>query len=196
MKSNSHNYSDWLEGLSTSISSTKCRVGTRNATLDEGMDKIAELILSLRISGGNLWWVGNGGSAAICSHLSQDVLNKLSIRSSAITDASLLTCMANDYGYDEIYAHPLGVLLREGDVLIAISSSGESENIIKCANYANDNGVSLITLSAFSPDNKLWSTPSDVSLYLPAGIFGHAEVGHEALLHAVIETTYMSEKTK
>lgn len=184
----------WLETLGTIAAATKCRTDGRDTALSAGYERIAELFRATRERQGTIWWVGNGGSCAICSHLAQDALNKLDVRSQVLSDPSLMTCMANDFGYEEVYSRPLRRLARPGDCLVAISSSGNSQNIVNCAGFAVEAGLGLVTLSAFGEDNKLWNHMSDVALFLPMSLYGLAEVGHEALLHAAIECQYLAEK--
>ena len=182
---------DWIEQLHTAITDSRCRVKGKDVSLSAGLEAVTDTLRLARLENVGVWWVGNGGSAALCSHLSQDLLNKIGLRSMTMSDAALLTCMANDYGYAEIYRKPLTVLAREGDVLIAVSSSGNSENILRCVDLAQDKGMTVITVSGFSANNPLRERPAEVSLYLPCELYGHAEVGHEALLHSVIETLWM-----
>lgn len=185
---------DWLKTLGGLSATTRSRVGGRPAGLDQAFEAVGECFRRTREARGTVWWVGNGGSCAICSHLAQDVLNKLGVRSQVLSDPSLMTCMANDFGYEAVYARPLGQLCREGDMLVAVSSSGNSPNILACADLAAGRGLSLVTLSAFSEDNGLWNRPSDVSFFLPVQLYGLAEVGHEALLHAAIECQWLAEQ--
>lgn len=184
---------DWLKALGDLHNTTRCKVGGRSTDLAQGYSAIAELLRATRERDATVWWVGNGGSCAICSHLSQDVMNKLSLRSQVLSDPSLMTCMANDFGYAKVYARPLRQLARPGDALVAISSSGNSDNILACAAVAKEMGLGLITLSAFSEDNRLWAHEADISLYLPVTLYGLAEVGHEALMHAAIECQFLAE---
>lgn len=184
----------WLETLGTIAAAAKCRMDGRAAPLAAGYERIMGLFRATRERQGTIWWVGNGGSCAICSHLAQDALNKLAVRSQVLSDPALMTCMANDFGYAEVYSRPLRRLARPGDCLVAISSSGNSQNIVNCADFAVEAGLGLVTLSAFGEDNSLWNHTSDVALYLPLSLYGLAEVGHEALLHAAIECQYLAEK--
>jgi D-sedoheptulose 7-phosphate isomerase len=178
----------WLQDFSVLIGAFKARKNGKDCSLDESI-KTADLILSdARINNKTVWFLGNGGSAAICTHLSQDLINKQRIRSNTICDNSLITCMANDYGYESVYYRPLSVLASDGDVLIIISSSGNSKNLIACIeNLANKN-LKLITLSAFKESNYLWNSNSNLSFYLPTDNYGHAETGHQAFLHSIIDS--------
>ena len=177
----------WIDSLHQALAATRCRIGVRESGLEEASIAVGDLLLRAKVEDKAVHWVGNGGSAALCAHLAQDVLHKLAVRSLVLGDAPVLTCMANDYGYTEVYAKPLRTLMRPGDVLIAVSSSGKSANILQAAKLASEVGASLVTLTAFAADNPLWLHPSQVAFHLPTQNYGHAEVGHEALLHAVID---------
>ncbi len=183
----------WLEGLNSVLMNTSCKLSGKPTLLEEGFNETEKLLINIRKQNKTVWWIGNGGSAAVCSHLSQDMLNKLNIRSMTLNDVSLLTCMANDFGYTNVYLRPLNNLVQDGDLLIAISSSGKSKNILACAELAHKRNMKLITLSGFEPDNLLLQIKADVSFYLASKLYGHVEVGHEALLHAVIETIWINE---
>lgn len=186
--------SQWLRHLSECLSTTRARIGGRDSDLDSAMEELMRLFQNLRETNGTAWWVGNGGSSALCSHLSQDVLNKLNVRSMNFADTALVTCMANDFGYEEVYARPLRTLAESKDMLIAISSSGNSENILECVRVANEKNMKVVSLSGFHMSNKLWGMRADVSFYLPSSLYGITEVGHEALLHSSIEALWLREK--
>lgn len=186
----------WLATLGEVLARARARVGGDAVDLEAGLAGAAGLFRRVRERRSAVWWVGNGGSCAVCSHLSQDTLNKLGLRTLLLSDPALLTCMANDFGYAEVYARPLRQLASPGDLLVAISSSGNSPNILAAADVATAMGLDLLTLSAFDADNKLWSHPSDVALYLDSHLYGLVEVGHEALLHCIIECLWLESREK
>jgi D-sedoheptulose 7-phosphate isomerase len=177
----------WISELNASVQSTECRLGRRAASLGEATEAFASLIERVRRDGRTIWWAGNGGSLGICAHLAQDVLNKLDTRSMVLSDPSLLTCMANDFGYEQVYSRPLRVLSQAGDVLILMSSSGKSANILNCASVAKERNVDVVTFSSFEPTNPLHAHDSALAFYVPAKLYGHAETGHLVLLHAMID---------
>lgn len=185
---------NWLEQLHMVLNRVECLVDHRTVPRKEAFLALERLFIQVRECNGSVWWVGNGGSAAMCSHLSQDMLNKLKIRSMSLNDPSLMTCMSNDFGYENVFRRPLERLADKGDLLIAISSSGNSDNIVACAELAAKKGMHLVTLSGFHGNNRLWTGKSDISFYLPATLYGIVEVGHEALLHAVIESLFLKEQ--
>lgn len=187
---------NWLKKLNHTMLSALCKVDSNDVCLEDGCKAAAQIIRSSIESGASIWWVGNGGSTAICSHLSQDMLNKLDARSFFLGDTSLITCMANDFGYKNVYLRPLEKLVRPKDLLIAISSSGNSENILLCAEMALERGLDLITLSGFKDDNKLWNMKSKLSIFVPADLFGIVELSHEAILHGIIESLWLEKNVE
>ena len=127
----------------------------------------------------------------MCSHFSQDSLNKLGLRSVPLSDTSLLTCIANDFGYENTYRRPLDTLLQRDDLLVSISSSGESKNILVCAELALSKSVRLISLSGFSPKNALWNTQAHVAFHVSSTKYGIVETAHSAIIHCFLEDLYL-----
>lgn len=179
---------DWLRVLGDLVDKTACLRKGRPVSLEEGLGSLLILWSELAARGGSIHWAGNGGSAAVASHISQDVLNCCRIRSSTFNDAALITCAANDFGYDNVFRRPLEVMAKEGDLLVAVSSSGSSPNIVAAAKAALDLGLGLVTLSAFSSQNPLRQMSADLSFHVPTRNFGHAELAHGALLHAAVHS--------
>ncbi len=181
----------WYQGLFNAVQSTKCRLKTKEAEFENALSAVRDLFINANKKNKSVWWVGNGGSSAICSHLAQDVMNKLDIRSLYVGDTSLMTCMANDFGYENVYSRPLAKLSESGDTLIAISSSGNSENILSCVRAAQEKGMNIITLSGMNETNKLWNSENDVSFFVTSDLYGIVEMGHEAILHGIIEVLWL-----
>ena len=177
----------WIDSFFHVIKNAQYRSFKEKIDEHQAVQEIQQMFEKLQMNHQTIWWVGNGGSLAVCSHLSQDCLNRLKIKSFVLNDPALLTCMSNDYGYTNVYRQPLKTLMHPDDLLIAISSSGNSENIINAVDYATKNKIQTIALSAFLDDNELWNKNVNVNIYLPSNVYGHAEIGHELLLHAIIE---------
>ena len=136
--------------------------------------------------GGKIIFAGNGGSAGIASHMATDYSKNGGLRAWAMNDASMLTCLANDYGYDQVFAKQIEFHGRPGDMLVAISSSGRSANILAAVKAARKLGCTVLTLSGFRPDNPLRKT-GDMNIHLDSGAYGHVEIGHLALCHAILD---------
>jgi D-sedoheptulose 7-phosphate isomerase len=115
--------------------------------------KVSNIILKAKKSDSKLIIVGNGGSAAIASHVSVDFTKICKIRAVNFNEANLLTCYANDYGYENWVSECLESYANKKDVVILISSSGKSKNIINGAKKAIKMGLKTITLTGFEKNN-------------------------------------------
>jgi D-sedoheptulose 7-phosphate isomerase len=135
---------------------------------------------------GKLMFIGNGASASIASHMATDFWKNTNIRAVAFNDCALLTCMGNDYGYADVFAQPIRAFADPGDVLVAISSSGRSPNILAAVTAARDREARVITFSGFQPDNPL-RLKGDVNFYVPAFCYGPVEVLHHAICHGILD---------
>lgn len=137
--------------------------------------------------------LGNGGSAAICSHLSVDLTKACGLVAFCYHDPSLLTCFSNDYGYENAYAKIVDKYVSEKDCVILISSRGESENIIRAAELARKKGAVLVTLSGFAAENKLKTLDSDQHFYVASRNYNVVETVHQMILLQAVEML-MAEK--
>lgn len=136
--------------------------------------------------GHKVMFVGNGGSAGIASHLAIDYSKNGQLRSLAFNDAAALTCLGNDLGYGNVFSAQIHLHGRPGDLLVAISSSGRSPNIVGAALAARELGSGIATFSGFSEDNELRQM-GDVNFFVPSGEYGFVEVAHLALCHAILD---------
>jgi len=134
---------------------------------------------------GRLIFIGNGGSAAIASHMANDWQKNGGYRTLCFNDAASLTCLGNDLGYDEVFAHPISLHIEKDDVLFAISSSGRSRNILNAADAAKQRQASVLTFSGFDHDNPL-RTMGDLNFHVPSSDYGIVECAHLALIHSLL----------
>lgn len=140
-------------------------------------------------------FIGNGGSAGIASHMAVDFWKNGGIKAVSFNDPSLLTCLANDYGYEFVFQKPINMFAEKGDVLFAISSSGRSKNILNGAAEAKKKGCSVITLSGFSKDNPL-SKEGIINFYVPAPGYGYVEVLHQYICHFILDAVINEKEAK
>jgi D-sedoheptulose 7-phosphate isomerase len=138
-----------------------------------------------------IFFVGNGGSNAICSHMMEDFAKVLRYESFSFTDPALITCFSNDYGYDNAMVEWLKVYFKQYDILVAISSSGNSANINNAVDFVNSVNKKVITLSGFRPDNKL-RAKGLVNFYLDANSYGIVECYHQTILHCILDIIHES----
>ena len=131
---------------------------------------------------GSLYLIGNGGSAGMASHMAADAAKNGRLRALAFNDPALLTATGNDTTYDQVFSLPLERFARTGDLLIAISSSGNSPNIVRALEVARDLDVGTVTLSAMGADNRARAL-GDLNFYVPLPRYGWAESAHQVILH-------------
>lgn len=137
--------------------------------------------------------IGNGGSAGIASHFHTDLVKTLKIPAQTLYDANLMTCLGNDYGYEHIFSSSLQLVMRPQDLLVAISSSGKSPNILNAAKTAREKKAGLFTLSGFAEDNPLRQI-GDLNYYINIADYGLVETGHFFLLHTIIDCLHHHAK--
>ena len=176
-----------LDQFQLAVSSTETTdIENRKFTLETGIDKTNRLLVNIRDANKDLYIVGNGGSAAIASHAAVDFINVGKISAHTLHDAATLTCMANDYGYENVFSNIVKCSLKSNDLLMAISSSGSSENIIAAVEQAKKNGSVVITFSGFSPDNQL-RTIGHVNFWSDSRDYGVVEIAHQFILHNIAD---------
>lgn len=164
--------------------------------LPEGIKRGIGLIIdSVKKHEGSLVFIGNGGSAAIASHQATDFIRTCQIRAFAPLDHSLLTCFGNDCGYEKVFAEPLKVLMGEKDILVAISSSGQSRNIINAVDVVRGKNCSVVTLSGFGADNPLRKL-GDVNFYVPSDSYRIVESAHLFICNWLLDFTIRSMSYK
>lgn len=166
---------------------------TRNAYLDkrifleEGMEEIIECFMSAKQNQKQVFFIGNGGSAGIAGHMTADFIKNGGMRVQSLYQVALVTCIGNDYGYEHIFSKPLELLAQKEDILVAISSSGNSKNIINAIEVVRNVGGKVITLSGFNENNSIRKL-GDYNIYIPINHYGIVESIHNLLLQQVVDT--------
>jgi D-sedoheptulose 7-phosphate isomerase len=158
----------------------------KSMPLSDGCEWVRNAAHQTHDAGNKIIFVGNGGSAGIASHLAIDFSKNGGLRSLAFNDASALTCLGNDLGYENVFAKQLEFHARAGDLLIAISSSGRSPNVLNAVKAARSHDCKVVTFSGFTEGNDLRKS-GDVNFYVKSHEYGFVEVSHLALCHAVLD---------
>ena len=133
-----------------------------------------------------MFFIGNGASATMASHTAADLFKNAKVRTSALTDIAMITAFSNDVAYTEVFSAPIAQVMCAKDVLVAISSSGASPNIVNACEAARKKGGFIITLSAMHPENPIRSM-GDLNFYVSAQTYGYAETAHAAVLHRIVD---------
>jgi D-sedoheptulose 7-phosphate isomerase len=141
-----------------------------------------ELTIGIRERRDTIYMIGNGASASMASHFAADLSKNGRLHAQVFSDLSLITAISNDMGYEHVFAEPLRRRGRKGDMLVAISSSGRSPNILAAVDAAEELGLTVVTLSAKDAENPL-RRRGHLNLYVAAETYGLAETSHAAALH-------------
>ena len=151
------------------------------------LNQIIKIIKNTIKNSGKIYIVGNGGSASIASHVSVDFAKVARIPSSTFNNSNLITCFANDYGYDNWVTEAIKAYMnKKNDMLILISSSGNSKNIVNAAKYCKKKSIKTVTLSGFKKNNPL-SKLGNVNLHINSNQYNFIEMSHHIILVYLVD---------
>lgn len=179
-------FSEYLANLKQALEQTKVDIQGATVTIDQGLAHYMGQIWTAQQRGHRTFFIGNGGSAGICTHSANDYSKNGGLRCMALHDGAVLTCLGNDFGFEYIFSKQIEFHASEGDVLVAISSSGSSKDILNAVNQAKDQGLFVISFSGFYEDNPLRKM-GDLNFYVPSQEYGFVELGHQILIHSALD---------
>src|ERR1700732_4971879 len=154
--------------------------------LDQAINHMIALARRTHAAGNKLIFVGNGGSAAIASHMATDYSKNGDVRAMALNDTSMLTGLGNDLGYDRVFAKQLELYARADDLVITISSSGRSANILNAVKAARAAKCAVVTFSGSAPNTPLRRV-GDTNFFIASDRYGLVEIGHLTICHAILD---------
>ena len=173
-------YNTFYKNYSKSISDLLSSIDTN--LIDESVELIKKKIKT----NNTVYIAGNGGSASIASHISVDFSKVARVKSSTFNNSNLITCFANDYGYENWVIEAIKSYSSEQDLFILISSSGTSKNIVNAAQYCKKNNIGLITLSGFNPNNPL-SQSGKINFHVSSEDYNFIEMTHHIILLSLVD---------
>lgn len=177
--------------ISESIDSHAKLLDLVSRDLTYRIEEIGLVLSKVLISGGTIFWCGNGGSAADSQHLAAELVGRFKkdrepLRSiSLTTDTSVITCVSNDYSYDSIFSRQIEALCRPGDILIGITTSGNSANIRKAFESAKKNDIK--TISFLGKDGGYCKNLADYSILIPSNDTARIQEMHILIGHILCE---------
>lgn len=178
---------EYFETLATLIRNAEVTDrSARKLALDDGIEWMRAAAHRAHDAGNKIMFIGNGGSAGIASHLAIDFSKNGGLRSQAFNDPAALTCLGNDLGYENVFAKQVDLHARPGDVLVAISSSGQSPNILAAVEVAHNRGCPIATFTGFGEGNALRRL-GDMNFYIHSNEYGFVEISHLSLCHAMLD---------
>jgi len=148
--------------------------------------KIKKIFQNASKTDNKIIFMGNGGSAAMASHCSVDLTKNAGIRAVNFNEADLLTCFSNDYGYDLWCEKALKFYSKPSDVVVLISSSGNSMNIVNAANFSKNNNLPTITFTGFEENNKTKQI-GDINLWVNSKAYNIVEMTHHIWILAIVD---------
>lgn len=150
------------------------------------MESFKARVLQARDAGGKLMLAGNGASASIASHLATDFAKQGGVRAMAFNDANLITALGNDCGYENWIAKAVDIYADPRDILVLISSSGRSPNVVKAAHRAKELGLYVAAFTGFDKANPLGAA-ADINFWVASRAYNIVECTHMILLAGVVD---------
>ena len=180
---------DYLENFIQCLKSIQIYEYNRQIIKDynQVIYELVHMFLEIRNKQKNVFFIGNGGSAAIASHMTADFMKNGRIKTCSLYDHSVMTCVGNDYGYDYVFSKPLEFLGNEDDLLVAISSSGNSQNIVNALEVARERRLKIITFTGFHNTNHIIDK-GIYNVHVPVCHYGIVESIHNLILQQIVDT--------
>lgn len=152
-------------------------------------EEINELITIIRENRNKIYFFGNGASAAFANHMALDFSKNGKILSRSLSDSAFLTALSNDYSFEEAMVEYLKIEgVSENDLVITISSSGNSQNVLNVLEFCKNNNITSFSFSGLKETNKSISL-SKYAVYVPMKTYGMVECIHQVFLHSILDET-------
>lgn len=181
------NYLEYMVAVDTGLRQTVVTdAGRQELPVDEALVIWSDLAKRTEDVGGLTFFCGNGASCTMAEHMSHDWFQNAMMNTQTCSETAHLTAIANDLSYEDVFAFRIGRILSDKDMLVTISSSGNSPNIVKALQTAREKGAYCITLSGMKEDNKSRQL-GDLNFYVPLHTYGLVESAHAVLLHAALD---------
>ncbi len=176
----------YIKELFDSVNGSQIEIEGKIHEYEEGIKLLINAFTEHKKRKSQVFFIGNGGSSAIASHMTADFMKNGGMNTYSLYDNAVTTCMGNDYGYEHIFSKPLEFLAKKEDLLVAISSSGNSENILKAIEVGRQNGMDIITFTGFKPDNKV-RRQGRINIYVRSEKYGIVESAHNIMLQQIVD---------
>lgn len=174
---------EYVTSMSNMLAMVSFRLANgREIGPENGFRLWVQLTRELRRKRHTVFLIGNGASASMASHVAADLAKNAHVHTEVFSDLSLITAISNDMGYEHVFSEPLLRRAKKGDMLVAISSSGKSPNILAATSVARRMKLSVVTLSAMGANNPM-RRAGTLNIYVAGRTYGNAESCHAALLH-------------
>lgn len=178
---------EYIRKLWSALENTEFYHGrTKLQGYDQGICFLLEIFLDIKAGKGRVFFIGNGGSAAVADHMTADYMKNGNMITCSLYNTAVMTCLSNDYNYEEVFSKQIELWAEEKDLLVAVSSSGNSPNILRAIEAARQKKCRVITFTGFKGDNKA-KQMGDFNVYVPACAYGMVESIHNLILQQVVD---------
>ena len=161
-------------------------ISCKSYNYNTGLNEIVGMIYECKKNKRMLYICGNGGSAGIAQHMTADYFKNGGLRTYNMFGGATITCLSNDLAYEDVFSKQLELLVNKDDLLIAISSSGESNNIVKAIETMRNYKGRIITLTGFDIHNRE-KKMGDYNIYIPIKHYGMVESIHNLILQQIVD---------
>lgn len=168
------------------LNKTSVTYNGKEIPLSEGVELWVDAARRIQENDGLMFFCGNGASCTMAEHMSHDWFQNGKVNTYTVSETAHLTAISNDVSYDDVFAYRIERILKESDILVTISSSGNSPNVIRAIEEAKKKGAFVVTVSGKSPDNKSRKM-GDLNFHVPLDTYGLVESSHAVLIHCVLD---------
>lgn len=168
------------------LNKTSVTYNGKEITLAEGVGLWVDAARRIQENDGLMFFCGNGASCTMAEHMSHDWFQNGKVNTYTVSETAHLTAISNDVSYDDVFAYRIERILKESDILVTISSSGNSPNVIRAIEEAKKKGAFVVTVSGKNPDNKSRKM-GDLNFHVPLDTYGLVESSHAVLIHCVLD---------
>ena len=180
-------YSNYFKSISQGLEESLYYTNQQLSEPEIFFQIIKTNLKKLRETKSKIYFFGNGASAAFANHMALDFSKNCKILARSLSDSALLTALSNDYSYENAMLEFLKIEgVTKEDLVITISSSGNSQNIVSVLNHCKENNIKSLALSGLKKDNKSISL-ADYSIYVPMKTYGMVECIHQIFLHLILD---------
>ena len=182
-------YANYFNSINKGLIESKFSISNDETSPDLFFDTIKSIIVNIRLNKNKIYFLGNGASSAFANHMALDFSKNGKILSRSLSDSAMLTALSNDYSYENAMLEFLKLEgVSEDDLVITISSSGNSPNVVSVLNHCKNNNLKSLALSGLKKDNKSIIL-ADYSIYVPMKTYGMVECIHQIFLHLILDNS-------
>ena len=183
MKIDKNYESNYFNSIQNGLNETLFEINKTKISKETFFDQLVQLTVKTKRVNGRFFFIGNGASGAFSNHMALDWSKNGGVNSFSLSDSALITALSNDYSYEDAFIEFLRIRkVNKNDVIITVSSSGNSNNIINVLNYCKTDKLTSVAFSGLKENNKSRSL-ANFSLYVPKKTYGIVECIHQIFLH-------------